>query len=209
MSVNNHSKPTPPSYAHVTQYHQPQPWQQTRYQRRQQRPGQGSRRRRKPSTLIVGTSLTEGLSAELQDRGVDATTFMYRGGKLSQIRQRVPHIFKSSRPDKIVLQAGGNDAEATTVDLTINEYVGLVRDVKRLCPQSEILISAIPPRKNNQTINRKINEVNSYLKELRIENVKFINVAPTNQNMFTNKKVHYNRKGKSQFARNLRPYLID
>ena len=133
----------------------------------QRRPGQGARRRTN-KTIILGTSLTDGLSRELNKHGVSSTTHIYRGHKLDLIRERVPFIFSKDvrkQPDNILLLAGGNDAEETTVDLTINSYEGLVRDIRKICPQAKILLSAIPPRKNNITINKKIEEVNDYLKD--------------------------------------------
>ena len=146
--------------------------------------------------------------------GVSSTTHIYRGHKLDLIRERVPFIFSKDvrkQPDNILLLAGGNDAEETTVDLTINSYEGLVRDIRKICPQAKILLSAIPPRKNNITINKKIEEVNDYLKDRgqRNDNVEFVNVVPTQPDLFIYDKVHFNNKGKSIFARRLQPFLIN
>ena len=177
------------------------------------RPGQGARSRRK-KVIIIGTSLTYGLSAELNKHNVDSTTFVHSGGLLDEIRDRVPNFFSkdyNKQPDKVFLLAGGNDAEATSVDRTINSYEGLVRDVRKACPRAKIIISSIPPRKNNSIINERIKEVNDYLKDRgqRRDNVQFVDVVPTDLDMFTYKKVHFNNKGKSEFARRLKSYLSD
>ena len=177
------------------------------------RPGQGARSRRK-KVIIIGSSLTDGLSAELNKHNVDSTTFIHRGGLLDEIRDRVPNFFSkdyNKQPDKVFLLAGGNDAEATSIDRTINSYEGLVRDVRKACPRAKIIISSIPPRKNNSIINERIKEVNDYLKDRgqRRDNVQFVDVVPTNLDMFTYKKVHFNNKGKSEFARRLKSYLSD
>ena len=188
---------TPPSYSDVT---------------RQRRPGQGARQRKK--LIILGSSLTDGLSAELKSHNIDSTTHIYRGGKLDLIRERVPHIFSkdiNKQPDKVFVLAGGNDAEDSTTDLTINGYEGLIREIRTACPRTKIIISSIPPRKNNSAINHRIKEVNSYLKDrgLRNDNVQFVDVVPVDSNMFTQKLVHLNRNGKVEFAKRLQPFLAN
>ena len=198
------TSPPCPTYAQATA--------QTSTAPRPRRAGQGARKRSK--TIILGTSLTDGLSTELTKLGVPSTTHIYRGAKLDLLRERVPHIFSkdaSKQPDKVVLLAGGNDAEETSADLTMNEYEGLVRDIRSVCPSTKIILSAIPPRKNNKTINDRIDEVNGYLYDRgqRKDNVYFVDVVPKDSKMFTKKKVHFNDEGKSVFAKNLKPYLMD
>ena len=176
------------------------------------RPGQGARQRNK--TIILGTSLTDGISTELNKLGVKSTTHIYRGGKLDLIRDRVPHIFPkdpSKQPDKIVLLAGGNDAEEFSADRVTNEYDGLIRDIRKVCLHSQIILSSIPFRKNDSKTNGKIMDVNDYLKDRgqRRDNVLFADIAPTDSSMSTYKKVHFNNKGKSEFAKGLKPFLIN
>ena len=176
------------------------------------RPGQGARNRKK--TIIIGSSLTDGLSAELNKHNVNTTTFIHRGGLLDEIRARVPNFFSkdtSKQPEKVFLLAGGNDAEASTADRTINAYDGLIREVRKACPRAKIIVSSIPPRKNNSIINGKIKEVNDYLKDRgqHRDNVQFVDVVPTSLDMFTYKKVHFNSEGKSSFATRLKSYLLD
>ena len=190
-----HAAPAVPSYSEVT---------------RQRRPGQGARQRKK--LIILGTSLTDGLSAELRSHNIDSTTHIYRGGKLELIRERVPYIFSkdiNKQPNEVLLLAGGNDAEETTTDRTINEYEGLIRDLRTACPRTKIIVSSIPPRKNDSSINHRIKEVNEYLRDrgLRGDNVKFVDVIPVESNMFTKKQVHLNDNGKQEFARRLQPFL--
>ena len=199
--------PSPPTYANVTAH-----TQNTTRKPTQHRPGQGSRRRNK--TIILGTSLTDGLSSELNKHGISSTTHIYRGAQLDLIRERVPHIFPkdvSKQPDNILLLGGGNDAEESSVDRTINSYDGLVRDIRKLCPQSKIIISAIPPRKDSNIINKRIKEVNEYLYDRGQRNdfVEFVDVVPTESNLFTKKKVHFTSEGKSVFASRLKPFLLD
>ena len=131
------------------------------------------------------------------------------------IRERVPHIFPkdiSKQPDKIFLLAGGNDAEDSTTDSTINDYDRLIRTILEASPHSKLILGPIPPRKNDPVVNGRISEVNDYLKDrgLRRDNVQFAaGVAPVDSNMFTKKLVHFNQKGKSLLASRLKPFLVD
>ena len=80
-----------------------------------------------------------------------------------------------------------------------------------MCPQSKIIISAIPPRKDSNIINKRIKEVNEYLYDRGQRNdfVEFVDVVPTESNLFTKKKVHFTSEGKSVFASRLKPFLLD
>ena len=88
-------------------------------------------------------------------------------------------------------------------------YEKLVRTIRDTCPRTKIIISSIPPRKNNRAINDRISEVNDYIKDrgLRNDNVQFVDVAPVDSNMFVKDKVHFNKYGKSEFAKRLQPFL--
>ena len=191
----------PPSYAHVAGS-------------QRQRQGQGTRYRNRKKIIIIGTSLTDGISSELRCHDIDSTTYRYGGHKIDLIRDRVPHLFSkdvTKQPDKILVLAGGNDAEETTADRTMNSYEGLVRDIRKVCPQSKILISSIPPRKNDNIINNKIKEVNEYLADRgqRNDNVQFVDVVPKEPKYFTSKKVHFKPIGISLLASRLKPFLVD
>ena len=181
-------------------------------QHRQPRPGQGARQRKK--LIILGTSLTDGLSAELKAHDINSTTHIYRGGKLDLIRERIPFLFSkdvTKQPDDVLLLAGGNDAEETSIDRTINEYEGLIRDLRTACPTTRIIVSSIPPRKNDRAINHRIKEVNDYLRDrgLRGDNVKFVDAAPVASSMFTRKLVHFNSEGKREFAKRFQSFLAN
>ena len=178
------------------------------------RPGQGTRKRQKPKTIIYGTSLTAGISAELHSRGIDSTTHIKRGAHIPFLRKRVPYVFPSQpecQPDNIALLCGGNDSEDSSFDKTVIEYEGLIRDVRRACPRSKIILCSVPPRKDNRTINDRITKLNKYLcrRGDQNDNVIYADVAPTDPKMFTKKKVHFNDKGKSEVARLLKPFIMD
>ena len=90
-------------------------------------------------TYVIGSSLTRDVGGELAKNKINATAFTYGGFTNPRIRQKVPHIFsKKYKPDNVVLLAGGNDAEHRTADHVIDEYEGLIKEIRRQCPQTKI-----------------------------------------------------------------------
>ena len=166
-------------------------------------------------TYVIGTSLTRGLGKKLQSCDVNASTFTYAGATLPIIRSRVSHILPSNlknKPINIILQCGGNDCEMNTEDQVIDEYEGLIKDVRRQCPASKILLSTIPPRKNDKDVLTKIQNVNDYLRDrgLYRDNVNTIDVTPKSYEVFFNKdQVHFNDRGLSLYAKNMQQELLN
>ena len=165
------------------------------------------------SVYIVGSSLVKSLGEEVNDRGINASAFQYAGCDTRQIRQRVPHIFpkNGTKPANVVLLCGGNDAAKRPSDTVIDDYENLIKEVKRECPNSNIILSSIPPRKTNQTILDKITDVNDYLKDRAklSDKVYFVDVVPKEYSMFKKDKTHFNRKGLNELARAMRCALIN
>ena len=160
----------------------------------------------KPEVLVIGTSLTRGLGQKLTSRGANAMVHSYPGAEIPLIRNRVPHILPQDNKHKLVmLQCGGNDIEAHHVDRVIDQYEGLIKDVRRQCPKAEIILSAIPPRKNNKITMRNIKYMNEYLRDrcMRHDGVKYIDVVPKLPRHFLRDQVHFNYKGKELYADNI------
>ena len=60
-----------------------------------------------PETIVIGTSLVNGLGSRLHARSVNATCYMYRGADIPTIQSRIPYILTPGvRPRYIVLQIG-------------------------------------------------------------------------------------------------------
>ena len=172
-----------------------------------QPPPPGNRPLIKPEVVMIGTSLTRGLGQKLVSRGVNATVHSYPGAEIPQIRDRVPHILRQDNTHKFVmLQCGGNDIEGHHVDRVIDQYEGLIKDVRRQCPNAHIILSAIPPRRNNKRTMRNIRYINDYLRDrgMRHDGVKTIDVVPKLPRHFLRDQVHFNGNGKQLYADNIK-----
>ena len=78
-------------------------------------------------------------------------------------------------------------------------------------PELEHYPEFYPPRKTNQTVLRRITEVNEYLKDRAKLNDKvyFIDVVPKDYAMFTKDQTHFNVKGVNELARAMRCALVN
>ena len=156
---------------------------------------------------VIGTSLTRGLGNKLVSRGISTTVHTYAGAEIPYIRSRVQNILPKDDSHKVVLlQCGGNDVENYHVDRVIDQYEGLIKDVRIQCPNAEIVLSAIPPRRNNKATLRNIRYVNDYLRDrgMRKDGVKTIDVVPKLPRYFLRDQVHFNDKGKQLYADNIK-----
>ena len=74
-------------------------------------------------TIIIGTSLVQGLGNRLHSLGIDATCYMYRGADIPTIQSRIPNILTPDvNPKRIILQVGGNDATKRSAESIAARY---------------------------------------------------------------------------------------
>ena len=161
-------------------------------------------------TVIIGTSLINGLSAKVNSLGVPTTSYMYRGAQVPHIQSQIRHILNPGKqPKRVVLQCGGNDIERQSAETVCTRIETLVGDIRRLCPNSDILINKVPPRGRNQKVLNTVDKLNACLdRRYRCdEHVAIIDVCPKSPHFFRRDMVHFNAKGVSQFAENLADIL--
>ena len=169
-------------------------------------------RSREPETIIIGTSLVRGLGPKLHALGVNATCFSYAGADIPTIQSRISSILPTgTNPNRVILQVAGNDAAKQPTGRIVARYEALVRDVRKRCPQAEIILSKIPPRKGSGKMMATINEVNSHLDKFSVQftKVSAIDVCPTSLYHFKRDCTHFNMHGLNHYANNLTNYLTN
>ena len=157
-------------------------------------------------TIVIGTSLVQGLGPRLHGMGINATTFMYRGADIPTVQNRIRHVISSrTNPKCIVLQVGGNDATKQPVNRIVCRYESLIRDIQRHCPQSSIILSKVPPRRGSARTMSAINEINTNIDKFAdsMTNVYSISVCPVSIAHFRKDCTHFNVSGMDIYARNL------
>ena len=129
--------------------------------------------------MIIGSSLVSGLGLKLCSKGINTTSFMYRGGDIPTIQSRVRDILKpGTNPKHIVLQVAGNDATKHESRSMLAPYESLIRDISSKYPDASIILCKVPPRKGTAKTISPINEINSHLDALaeRLHNVSVVDV---------------------------------
>ena len=158
-----------------------------------------------PQVAINGTSLVRGLGPMLNRRGINATTFVYRGSEIPAIRQQVNGILnKDYQPEIVVLQCGGNDARngRPTAEV-VQQFDYLVREVKKCCPRAEIIINQIPPRGHNDKLLNIISMLNTYIVNMSKDKRSRIHCSDACPKMFRfyqKDEIHFNHPGKRVYA---------
>ena len=155
-------------------------------------------------TVIIGTSLTRGLGPKLSAFGTQATCYTYAGATIPCIRSRISNIIPGdSNPRLVVLQCGGNDAEHESSHKVTREYDALIGEIQQRCPRASIMLSKIPPRKNNKGMLDNISRVNAYLQHRASEgdDVSIMDVCPQDPALYRNDLVHFNTKGCRVYAK--------
>ena len=98
------------------------------------------------------------------------------------------------------------------MDSVIDQYEGLIKDIRRECPNSKIVLSTVPPRGNDKSVLDKISYLNGYINDRskQKDDVFAIDVVPKVYNKFFKKdKVHFNRRGLNMYARNMTQSLAN
>ena len=161
------------------------------------------RRRSTGDVIIVGTSITRGVSHELKQQGVEAETYTYPGATIPHIRSRLPYILNENCPPKtIILQCGGNDYEYHSLEQIKEQYDYLVNDIKYYCPGTKVIISRVPPRKTNSETMAKIAGLNLHLESRSNPeiDVHCVDVCPKITRYYKRDKIHFNSSGVRFYA---------
>lgn len=93
--------------------------------------------------------------------------------------------FEEYKPDIVIMTLGTNSAAYMTPEYFYEKYSELITDIKKVSPQTKLIIQSIPPvdasfdEKTTGINNDKINKLNYYIGKMCEDlDVKFLNSAP-------------------------------
>ena len=138
--------------------------------------------------------------------GISTECYTYAGCEIPHIRSRVRHVIPQPNKHSLcIIQAGGNDAERRPVQSVIAQYEGLIDEVRRCTPGTDIMISAIPPRRNNAMILNKIQQINTHQQQKcsREQGLHFVRTHPDGAELYKDDLVHFNYRGAKVYAQRL------
>lgn len=115
------------------------------------------------------------------------------------------------KPDKLILHVGTNSLKGRENSThCAEEIVSLGEKIKRSIPETELIVSGLVTRLDDDMLTRKVNEVNAALKESCVQkHWKFIDHTNITINQLNQSRIHLNKTGSSMMARNFTNYIYD
>ena len=153
---------------------------------------------------IIGASMVRGQGERLTDRkrGIAACCFPCPGAKAEGIQRRLKGIV-SKRDDVIVLLGGTNNIPTDDVATCITKIGGLVKEVERRNKSAQIILSEIPIRFDDVSLNEKIEKVNIFIKHLCTKSKRLhpMNLSYLFRSHFGRDGLHFSDSGKLAVAK--------
>ena len=112
-------------------------------------------------------------------------------------------------PDKLILHVGTNNLRGRgTPSKHAEEIISLVESVKNTLPETEVIISGLINRVDDDALGNKVNQVNKVLKQMcNQHHCKFIehsNITPSHLNR---SGIHLSKMGTTKLSRNFNKYI--
>lgn len=131
------------------------------------------------SVFIAGDSTTRRLSpTKMSDKSIKVKIKSQPGGTVETLHRIIEDGGDSiSKTDVIILHAGTNDiSSGEDPDNVVMKLENIVKKVKHTCPDSEIVVSSILPKKSEQVVNKIIHKTNQSISNMcQNNNCHFLN----------------------------------
>ena len=115
----------------------------------------------KKRALITGDSMLNGIHEKGMSKNHRVKVNNFPGGTSATILENIDQLVKS-KPDYPIVYAGTNDL-ANGANL-LNQVKKIVKQIKKVSQNTKIVFSSIIIQKEHKNINKKVSQVNSYLK---------------------------------------------
>ena len=115
------------------------------------------------------------------------------------------------RPDKLILHVGTNNLRGRgTPSNHAKEIISLAESVKNTLPETEILISGLINRVDDDALDNKVDQVNTALKQMCCQHHwKFIEHSNIISSHLNRSGIHLNKMGTAKLSRNLNKYIYN
>ena len=115
------------------------------------------------------------------------------------------------KPDKLILHVGTNSLKGReTSSRCAQEIKTLTETISKSLPYTELAISSLITRSDDETMKNKVCQVNTELKQLyQQKNWKFIDNANITVNELNRSKIHLNKTGTKILATNFSKYIYN
>ena len=146
----------------------------------------------KRKIIIVADSLLNGIHEKGLSKNHSVKVNNILGGTSDAILDRLDD-FLENKPDGLIVHAGTNDI--TKGKNLLNNVKKILKQVKKLSPNTKIAFSSIVTRKDKKDISKTVQDTNSRLKSYcNQKNIDFIQNSNIMEEHLGIKKLHLNKK---------------
>jgi hypothetical protein len=155
---------------------------------------------------ICGDSMTKYIQAHKLGRPTNdrVTSKSFSGAKCKDMK----HYTLEKKPDEIILHVGTNDLKTSSAKTVVKNIMALKDFVVKTSPSTKVTISELIVRTDDETLNNKIKQINTLLKQnCAADNTALIEHSDINNDCLNQSGVHLNKKGTSLFALSIIKHL--
>ena len=159
----------------------------------------------KRKVIVVGDSLLNGINERGLSKDFNVKVNNIPGGTSETVLDKIDELVKC-KPSSLIVHAGTNDL--TKGKNVLNNVKKIVKEVKRISPNTKIAFSSITIRKDKKGIDKNVVETNARLKnycsQKKLDYIENTNIKEEHLGV---KKLHLNKRGNSLFVTNFFRYL--
>ena len=159
----------------------------------------------KRKVIVVGDSLLNGINERGLSKDFNVKVNNIPGGTSETVLDKVEELVKC-KPSSLIVHAGTNDL--TKGRNVLNNVKKIVKEVKRISPNTKIAFSSITIRKDKKGTNNNVVETNARLKnycsQKKLDYIENTNIKEEHVGV---KKLHLNKRRNSLLAANFLRYL--
>ena len=179
-------------------------------QRANNRP-QNAKESNPTNVVIAGDSIIEHINAhKLSKADTKVRVSSFPGCTTLDMDDYIKPILRR-KPDKLILHVGTNSLKGReTSSRCAQEIKTLTETISKSLPYTELAISSLITRSDDETMKNKVCQVNTELKQLcQQKNWKFIDNANITVNELNRSKIHLNKTGTKILATNFSKYIYN
>ena len=169
---------------------------------------QSSSRQNTPAEVIlIGDSMTRNIIGNKLSSDRNVNSFSFPGATIEDMVDYAKPISRR-KPKTIILHVGTNNLKADRPKQIKQKIVNLVDNIKSEHTSVQIAVSSVVHRKDQQSLNDKIDQVNSLLASCcQQKNWDFISNNNIGEDCLNRSGLHLNRRGVYHLVSNLRDYI--
>ena len=153
------------------------------------------------NVILLGDSMVKDIQGHKLSRRKKVKTISISGATSEDFKDYIRPLAKK-KPSEIIIHCGTNDLLDKNID-TVNNIKDIAAIIKQESPNTNVSISSITYRADNESLNTKIDIVNTGLLNLcKLNRLKFVDNSNISLSELNGSLLHLNKSGTIMLARN-------